>query len=401
MKHTYTFLLILLANTVFAQLTPEITSWKINTTGATGYAGILTNVQQVQYSTNNVYVSATCIPDYTIGPWTANPNIPENKNFVFKITRNPVQNTGTLTNTPLGHVGVWSNGVSIFNPKDGMSYNNAGVWNRDALYYEGISFDNCLGHPNAQSEYHLHVNPTCLYNDADSTQHSPIIGYAFDGFPVYGAYGYANTNGTGAIKRMTSSYEMNTGTTRINGPAVDATYPLGAFIEDRTFVSGAGDLDIHNGRFCVTPDYPDGIYAYFVTIDANLYPVYPYVLGPTYFGIVQAGNTGPNSGHNIITETVVTYTPGAAGISTIDQKIAFEYYPNPTNDYLTIFVAPGENNNLAAQLLNASGQIVHSEKNIQPAVPYIINVENLSSGIYYLKLQGNTKSAVQKISIEH
>jgi YHYH protein/Secretion system C-terminal sorting domain len=396
MKQIYTFALIFLVNTIFAQLTPEITSWKINTNGSTGYAGILTNVQQVQYSTNNVYVSATCIPDYTIGPWTANPNIPVNKNFVFKITRNPIQNNGVLTNTPLGHVGVWSNGVSIFNAKDGMSYNNAGVWNRDALFFEGISFDNCLGHPGPNGEYHHHVNPTCLYDDNLNTIHSPIIGYAFDGFPIYGAYAFTNTNGTGAIKRMVSSYVLNTGTTRANGPVVDTTYPLGAFIEDRTFVSGSGDLDIHNGRFCITPEYPNGIYAYFVTIDANLYPVYPYVIGSTYYGTVQAGNTGQNSGHNTITEAVTTYT---LGISEYDKQIEFEYYPNPTKDYLTIFVSPSENNNIDASFINELGQTVLQEKNIQPAVQYVFNLENLSCGIYYLKLQGNSKSSIRKIIV--
>ena len=397
MKYVYPLALLLLTNTIFAQLTPEITSWKINTTNNTGYAGILTNVQQVQYSTNNVYVSTTCIPDYTIGPWTANPNIPVNQNFVFKITRNPIQNTGALTSTPLGHVGVWSNGVSIFNAKDGRSYNNAGVWNRDALFYEGISFDDCLGHPAPNGEYHLHVNPTCLYNDSLNTIHSPIIGYAFDGFPIYGAYAYTNTNGTGAIKRMTSSYVMNTGTTRLNGPDVNATYPLGAFIEDRTFVSGSGDLDIHNGRFCVTPEYPNGIYAYFVTIDANLYPVYPYVIGPTYHGTVQAGNTGPGSGHNTITETVTTYVPNALGISDFDKQIEFEYYPNPTRNYLAIFVSPSEINNMEATFYNEIGQPVLHQKNIQPAVPYVFNLENLTSGVYYLRLQGNSKSSVRKI----
>ena len=71
MKQLCTLALLILTNAIFAQLTPEITSWIINTTNNTGYAGILTNVQQVQYSTNNVYVSATCIPDYTIGPWTS------------------------------------------------------------------------------------------------------------------------------------------------------------------------------------------------------------------------------------------------------------------------------------------------------------------------------------------
>lgn len=399
MRRTYLLSFLFLAHSAFAQLTPEITTWKINTDGTTGYAGILTNVQQVQYSANNVYVSSTCIPDYTIGPWKANPNTPTNKNFVFKITRNPAQNTGTLTNTPLGHIGVWSNGVSIFNPYDGMSYNNAGVWNRDALFYEGVSFDDCLGHPNAQSEYHLHVNPTCLYDDTDSTHHSPIIGYAFDGFPIYGAYGYTNTNGTGAIKRMKSSFVMNNATTRANGPAVDATYPLGAFIEDRTFVDGSGDLDIHNGRFCVTPEYPKGTYAYFVTIDENLYPVYPYVLGPTYYGTVQTGNTGPNSGHNTISESVTTYSPNSSSIFNMGNPIEFEYYPNPTRDQFTLFVAPSENNNLKAQLLNELGQVVFNEQNIQPAVPYTFDLTQLPSGIYFLKLQGESKSAMQKIVV--
>jgi hypothetical protein len=76
---------------------PEVTSWIINTTNVTGYAGILSNVQQVQYSTLNVYVSCTCIPAYNIGPWPGNPNVASNQNFVFKITRNPQQNTGTPT----------------------------------------------------------------------------------------------------------------------------------------------------------------------------------------------------------------------------------------------------------------------------------------------------------------
>ena len=59
-----------------AQLGPEITSWVINTTNATGYNNIPSNVQLVQYSTNNVYVSCTCIPGYSIGPWNQNPNQP-------------------------------------------------------------------------------------------------------------------------------------------------------------------------------------------------------------------------------------------------------------------------------------------------------------------------------------
>src|SRR5258705_11766112 len=137
LKYSFTLLFIASLITSFAQLTPEVTSWIINTTGETGYDGIETNVQQVQYSDNNVYVTCTCIPGYDIGPWVGNPNIPANQNFLFRITRTPQQNTGNLVGTPLGHIGTWSNGVSIFNAKDAMSYNNQGIWNQNAIVVEG------------------------------------------------------------------------------------------------------------------------------------------------------------------------------------------------------------------------------------------------------------------------
>src|SRR5438874_3801682 len=125
--------LFLIPAAAFAQGTsPVLSSWILNTSGATGYGGLPSNIQKVQYSDNNVYVSCSCIPGYDIGPWPGNPNTPKNQNFEFQITRSPKPNTGTLTATPLGHIGVWSNGVSIFNAKDARSYNNGGVWNQNA-----------------------------------------------------------------------------------------------------------------------------------------------------------------------------------------------------------------------------------------------------------------------------
>src|SRR5579863_5436737 len=129
-----------------AQLSPVVTSWLINTTGATGHAGILSNVQVVQYSANYVYISCTDIPAYHIGPWPGDPNVPSNQSFVYKIPLNAQRNTGIATALGLGHCGVWSNGVSIFNSSDGMSYNNLGYWHRNAYFFEGSSFDTCLGH---------------------------------------------------------------------------------------------------------------------------------------------------------------------------------------------------------------------------------------------------------------
>jgi len=376
---------------------PEVTSWIINTTGATGYNNIPSNIQQVQYSTNNVYVSATCVPSYNIGPWPGNPNTPVNQNFVYKITRSPVQNTGTPVAVGLGHIGVWSNGVSIFNAKDAASYNNQGIWNQNAYYFEGSSFDNCLGHPAPNGEYHHHVNPRCLYNDADSTNHAPIIGYAFDGFPVYGAYAYTNTNGTGPIKRMQSSYVLNTGTTRVNGPNVSVQYPLGCYIEDYTYVLGSGDLDEHNGRFCITPDYPSGIYAYFVTIDSALNPIFPYTLGPSYYGTVQAGNTGPNGGHNTISEPVVTYNP-PSGISEV-QAVQSEVYPNPASGFFVLHIAPMASNNFHASLITMDGKVLWERNDIQPAVYYTCSLPDIAAGIYCLEIQNDNYREVKKVVV--
>ncbi len=392
-----------------AQVGPNISSWIINTTGATGYNSLPSNVQQVQYNTTDVYVSASCIPGYAIGPWNSNPNTPSNQNFVYAIPLNPVQNAGTLVTPPLGHVGVWSNGVSIYNPKDGFYWDNStstfvsggtGTWNRNALIYEGISFDACLGHPAQNGEYHHHVNPKCLYDDTDSTHHSPIIGFAFDGFPIYGAYAYTDTNGTGVIKRMKSSYVLTTSTTRVNGPPVNATYPLGNMCEDYIYTAGAGDLDMHNGRFCITPDYPSGTYAYFVTIDASLNPTYPFVLGNTYYGTVPSGNTGPTGGHNTPTGTVTTYTPAATGIATNTEKISALIYPNPTSDYLFLFINPIASNNFTATLIDAQGRVVLTQENIQPTISYSFDLTQLPKGMYLLRLKNDSKEYTEKVIVK-
>ena len=381
-----------------AQLTPEITSWIINNSGATGYNNIPSNIQQVQYSSNNVYVSATCIPGYNIGPWNGNPNTPTNQNFVYKITRNPVQNTGTPKNVGLGHIGVWTNGVSIYNVSDGMSYNSAGVWNRNAYFWEGQSFDNCLGHPAPNGEYHHHVSPDCLYDHTDSLNHSPVIGFAFDGFPVYGGFGFANVNGTGPVKRMKTSYAVSSATTRVNGPAVNSTYPSGCFMEDYIYTSGSGDLDNRNGRFCVTPEYPAGIYAYFITLDDSLNPAFPYTFYKTYYGVVQTGNTGPGSGHNTITETVVTYQ---TGITEIESEINYSLYPNPSSDYLFLFIDSYSENNLRAELINNLGEMIYVQNNVQPAVPYKFDLRNLAEGIYFMNLSNPQSSVTKKVVIIH
>ena len=202
-----------------------------------------------------------------------------------------------------------------------MSYNNLDIWHQNAIVVEAASFDSCLGHPAPMGRYHHHQNPRCLYT-AGASSHSPLLGYAFDGYPIYGPYAYANTDGTGGIVRIRTSYRLRNITQRTTlpdgtvlspsqyGPPVSSTYPLGYYVEDFEYVAGLGDLDTYNGRTTVTPEYPASTYAYFVTIDAAGASAYPYALGPRYYGVVATDNL-TSMGHVTISESVSDYTPPA------------------------------------------------------------------------------------------
>ena len=378
----------------------ELDSWMQNTTGETGYNGQPSDVQSVHYTSSNVYISCSCIPGYDIGPWAGNPNQAENQDFCYKITRNP-QEASIHQQTGMGHIGVWSNGVSIFNAKDAFSYNNQGVWNQDALVFEGSTFDECLGHPAPNGEYHNHINPTCLYDDLDDQNHSPIIGYAFDGFPVYGAYAYSNVDGTGVIKRMETSYQLRSITQRNSlsdgtalspnqyGPNVGTQYPLGSYLEDYEYVEGSGDLNEFNGRFCITPDYPNGVFAYFVTIDENGAAVYPYTIGPNYYGSVQSGNTGPQSAHNTIPGNANSYN---LNIEVVD--VEFNMFPNPTDNLVHIDCAQ-EGSVSVYSLLGVLLDTLKHENSIST-----VNLEPYLSGNYIIQFKSDhflvTKSVVKQ-----
>ncbi|MBA3468720.1 MAG: YHYH protein [Herpetosiphonaceae bacterium] len=311
-------------------------SWQINLdnhTGAyslsNGSAGTnLADVQMTQQDTSNVYIRATGIPSYAIGPFPQNPATPDEQNYRFRLPKNPTEELGTKRATGLGQIGVLVNGVPIYNALDAFSWSTSleqdlpnngagqhgdGVWNRNAIIAEAISFDSCLGHPApgqnaANGRYHNHQDPSCLRSmlGDDGAQHSPIIGWSFDGYPIYGPYGYSAATDTGsAVKRLSSSYRLRNITQRTTlpngtvlqpsqyGPAISAQRPLGMYVEDFEYVGGLGDLDQYNGRMTVTSEYPEGIYAYHTTLDVNGAAAYPYFVGPQYFGVVATDNFGP------------------------------------------------------------------------------------------------------------
>ena len=74
-----------------------------------------------------------------------------------------------------------------------------------------------------------------------------------------------------------------------SGPEINNFFPLGRYLEDYEYIAGSGDLDQYNGRFAVTPEYPQGVYGYYVAIGENGVPAFPYILGAQYYGTVVGG----------------------------------------------------------------------------------------------------------------
>jgi len=172
-------------------------------------------------------------------------------------------------------------------------------------------------------------------------RHSPIIGWAFDGNPIYGPYGYIDAaDQSSGIKRVTSSYRIkpvllydedtNPNPVRADGPVL-ASYPAGSFIEDYEYVFQQGDLDQYNGRYCKTPDYPEGVYAYFVSIDASEagLPVFPYIAGPQLYSTPDKWNYNQDAVQTNIPQGVVRYRDPYE-----DVDIDIDRQPNADTDQL-------------------------------------------------------------------
>jgi len=111
-----------------------------------------------------------------------------------------------------------------------------------------------------------------------TTQASKIIGWAYDGNPIYGPYGYENVSDSSSpARRLVSGYEANI-TNIVDRPV---GFSAGFFVDDYKFTNN-GDLDRNNGRFGKTPEFPNGTYAYFATIDDAGKTQFPYFIGNSY-----------------------------------------------------------------------------------------------------------------------
>ena len=447
MKKTILSFLLLFGMQTFAQTNPAIIKWLQNTTGITGrhYVSgnstpitdaVQANVQLVRYSSNWSYITTNGIPAYITGPFLdGNPSLATTQNgAIFKFPLNPTQNTGTATPTTGGNIGLFINGVALFDYRDGVSWKSStnsvaggpfggmgdNVWNRDAVPAEKGGFDCAKAHP-AMGNYHHHQNPSAFNLDLavvsnvcdlypsdglyviNTTQHSPLLGFAYDGFPIYGANGYLNANGTGGIVRMKSSFQkrnitvrntLYTGASVTAGPNVSATYPLGYFKEDYEFITHPDSdyLDIHNGRFCVTPEYPAGIYCYFTTVDINHNSTYPYVVGPTFYGNKTAAKV------TNVTETTTTYSPTLSTSAFVGDDYKISIYPNPASDFVAV-QTPMTSHSIKVDLINELGKIVLTKEITQGSTLCVFETDSVYNGVYFIRVNDGRQPKTFKVII--
>jgi YHYH protein len=342
--------------------------------------------QQIDYSTSWVYVKTPDLATYLMGPWYDNAaksalfvNIPKNQSIIARFPRTsviPTTKTGTLGLNVGGvmqdAVGLFADGVAIFDPMDGFSYANGtesspgtGQYHRDAFVNEAITFDKSYAHQQNTGKYHNHANPyglryllgdnvtystsTKAYTEGDTTtplKHSPILGWMLDGLPLYGPFGYSSAmDATSGVRRMIGGFVVRDGTTTgvdnintagrtvpawslrnggasVAGPAVSTTYPLGRYIEDNAYLGdlqkSAGvyytlgtdfDLNEYNVRYCVTPEFPNGTWAYFLNITSAGVPQFPYMCNRWYYGSPTGGAV------TSIAETVTNCFKGGENLS--------------------------------------------------------------------------------------
>lgn len=238
------------------------------------------------------------------------------QNYVWSIPRTPTNDTtgghnsadcpetnGDYECAPArGSIAVAINGVPLYGPEDGPG--GDAVAAEHGAFVEDrqpIDLGICHGHNAMGGTYHYHADSNCMHwhpkdgenikDDYDMSNpqviaqntydgnHSQVIGVAYDGYPIYGFWGYDDEMN---IVEMKSSYELKDGETGYNG------------IDDYQYTEGLGHLDVCNGHFGPTPDFPQGIYHYHTTMqngDGDM--GFPYFL-ICYHGEADMTSNGGN-----------------------------------------------------------------------------------------------------------
>ena len=238
-----------------------------------------TSISQWTCTDSTRELTANGIPDHEVGsfPNAGNPNTIVEQTVSESYTLSPSETTtATRLGGPRGATGFVLNGIKIDAGTGGTCDDsgsactlngNAGSWNIEALGQSSFNFgtDDNNAHVQPDGAYHYHGIPEgFVTKQGGNSSTMTLIGWAADGFPIYARFGYSIADDdSSSLKVITGSYEL-VSSVSANRPST-STYPLGAFQQDWEYVADSGDLDECNGRFAVTPEFPEGIYHYYAT----------------------------------------------------------------------------------------------------------------------------------------
>lgn len=234
-------------------------------------ASNLPNGINISYSTTDIYVENTNtdkkyqLPNYAIADLTSSANI-------------IINNSTPLSNTTIG---ITTTGMPILNPSSVNTWQNEGAWH----------YSNTFRSNPVENATYVITPASAGLTEWSTTEHSPIVGWAFDGIPIYGPYGYTNPlDNTSDITNIKSAFELRSGQ-RTSGPLGNYT---GEFVQDYAYNPVLGgqpgyvgsttkpDTVSYNMRYGYTPDSPSiPIWFYVTTIDDDGQPMFPYIVGGT------------------------------------------------------------------------------------------------------------------------
>ena len=167
--------------------------------------------------------------------------------------------------TPTSLFGACINGVTL-DPGAAEFFHGdrTNGWQYEALSGAiALELDESHAHVQPTSAYHYHAVPSLLLNEVvlQPDKHSRLIGWTGKGFPIYALYGWDEG---GSVLQMRSSYRIKSEYRPTGGNQPGGTYD-GMFVNDYEYVAGTDDLDPCNDSQVITPDFPEGTYAYFMT----------------------------------------------------------------------------------------------------------------------------------------
>lgn len=230
-------------------------------------------------------ISANGLPSHDTGrfPNRHNPHSIGVQSHTYRMPLVPVMAESPIPSA--GEFGIGVNGVimdagtgEFWTAESARVFGARSLWNYEALGGGiNLGLDHHNAHVQGSGKYHYHGMPEGLIHSQSHELNRNFmihIGWAFDGFPIYAGMGYSDPmDANSELQPLRSSYRLKEDE-RPDPPAGPGGRHDGTFGHDWEFIEALGDLDECNGRYGVTPEFPEGTYYYVITEEFPSIPRY-------------------------------------------------------------------------------------------------------------------------------